>query len=63
MRTAIKKVINAINTGDAETAKAAYLAMVPMIDKAAGKGQIHKNKAARHKSRLNSKIQALTAAA
>lgn len=62
LRTAIKKVISAVNTGDAATAKTAFEAAVPVIDSAAGKGLIHRNKAARHKSRLNSKIKALAAA-
>lgn len=60
-RTAIKKVIAAIDAGDAETAKTAFIAAVPVIDGAVTKGLIHKNKAARHKSRLNSKVKALAA--
>ncbi len=60
-RTYIKKVVAAIATGDAEAAKAAYAAAVPVIDRIADKGIIHKNKAARHKSRLNAQIKALAA--
>lgn len=60
-RTYMKKVISAIEAGDAEAAKAAYAAAVPVIDRVADKGLIHKNKAARHKSRLNSRIKALAA--
>lgn len=63
VRTSIKKVIAAIDTGSAETANAAYLAAVPVIDRMADKGIIHKNKAARHKSRLNAKVKALATAA
>jgi small subunit ribosomal protein S20 len=59
MRTAIKKVIAAIEAGDRDTAVKAYAAAVPVIDSAAGKGLIHANKAARHKSRLNQHIRAL----
>jgi small subunit ribosomal protein S20 len=59
MRTSIKKVIAAINTGDREAASQAYAAAVPVIDSAAGKGLIHANKAARHKSRLNQHIRSL----
>ncbi len=59
MRTAIKKVIAAIRAGDRDTAVKAYAAAVPVIDSAAGKGLIHGNKAARHKSRLNQHIRAL----
>lgn len=59
VRTYIKKVVAAIKTGDAEAAKNAYTAAVPVIDRIADKGIIHKNKAARHKSRLNAQIKAL----
>ncbi len=59
MRTAIKKVIAAIEAGDKDKAKQAYDAAVPVIDKSAGKGLIHANKAARHKSRLNQHIRSL----
>lgn len=59
MRTAVKKVVNAIATGDKEAASAAYLAAVPALDRAANNGLIHKNKAARTKSRLNAHIKAL----
>lgn len=59
VRTYIKKVVAAIQKGDAEGAKAAYTAAVPVIDRIADKGIIHKNKAARHKSRLNEQIKAL----
>lgn len=60
-RTYIKKVVKAIQTGDAVAAKAAYDAAVPVIDRIADKGIFHKNKAARHKSRLNGQIKALSA--
>jgi small subunit ribosomal protein S20 len=63
VRTYIKKVVAAIQTGDAEKAKTAYAAAVPVIDRIADKGIIHKNKAARHKSRLNAQIKALQTAA
>lgn len=59
VRTSIKKVIKAIDAKDLETAKTAYTAAVPVIDRMADKGIIHKNKAARHKSRLNAQIKAL----
>ena len=59
MRTQIKRVITAIEAGDKEAAVAAYAVAVPEIDSGVTKGLIHKNKAARHKSRLNSKIRAL----
>lgn len=59
VRTYIKKVVNAINSKDVEKASAAYKEAVPIIDRMANKGIIHKNKAARHKSRLNDSIKAL----
>lgn len=59
LRTFIKKVIAAVNAGDKEKAQAAYNTAVPVIDSAVTKGLIHKNKAARSKSRLNAKVRAL----
>jgi small subunit ribosomal protein S20 len=59
VRTAIKRVVSAIEEGNAEKAAAAYTAAVPVIDRMADKGIIHKNKAARHKSRLNTQIKEL----
>lgn len=59
VRTSIKKVLSAIREKDAEKATSAYQAAVPVIDRMAGKGIINKNKAARHKSRLNAAILAL----
>ena len=59
LRTHIRKVVDAIAGGDKTAAAAAYQAAVPIIDRMANKGLIHKNKAARHKSRLNAKIRAL----
>ena len=59
MRTFLKKVVYAIDAGDKTKAEEAYKAAVPVIDKMANKGLIHANKAARHKSRLNTRIRAL----
>ena len=61
-RTAIKKVQNAVASGDAAAAQAAFGSAAPTIDKMVTKGILHKNKAARHKSRLSAKIRALTLA-
>ena len=61
VRTVIKKVVAAIDAGDAEQAKAAYQDAVPVIDRMADKGILHRNKAARHKSRLNAQVKALSA--
>ena len=63
LRTAIKKVAKAIEAGDAKTADATLRAETSTLDRIAGKGIIHKNKAARHKSRLAAKVKALATAA
>lgn len=60
LRTAIKKVVRAIDAGDKAAAETAYRAASPIIDRMSGKGLIHKNKAARHKSRLNISIRAMS---
>ncbi len=57
LRTFVKKVIAAVNAGDKEKAQAALKTAVPIIDSAVNKGIIHKNKASRGKSRLNSKVK------
>lgn len=59
LRTFIKKVIVAVEAGNLEEAKACYRAAVPIIDSSVNKGLIHKNKAARSKSRLNARVKAL----
>lgn len=59
VRTYIKKVYTAIAAGDKKVAEEAFLAAVPVIDRMASKGLIHKNKAARHKSRLSGHIKKL----
>jgi len=59
MRTSIKKVVNALASGQKDQAENAYKAAIPGIDAMARKGIIHRNKAARHKSRLNKRIRAL----
>lgn len=59
VRTYIKKVDAAIAGGDHGAATDAFNEAVPVIDRMADKGIIHKNKAARHKSRLNSAVKGL----
>ena len=59
MRTLVKKVIAAIEAGDKEVATKELAAATPILDRYATKGLIHKNKAARSKSRLNAAIKAL----
>ncbi len=61
MRTKIKKVVNACDAGDKDAAAAAYKEAVPVIDSMINKGIVTKNKAARHKSRLNTRVKALSA--
>jgi small subunit ribosomal protein S20 len=58
-RTAIKKVLKAIRTGDKAAAQTTFREAVPEIDKLAGKGLIPKNRAAHYKSRLNAKLRAM----
>jgi len=58
-RTSIKKVLLAIESGNKEAATEAYKVAVSAVDKMVTKGIIHKNKAARHKSRLFVKIKAM----
>ena len=60
MRTAIKKVLKAIQAGDKESAAASLRAAVPEIDRMVSKGIIRKNRAANYKSRLNAKLRALS---
>lgn len=59
MRTYVKAVVNAIASNDKASAEAAYKKAVPVLDRSAQHGLITKNKAARHKSRLNAQIKAM----
>ncbi len=59
MRTQMKAVLKAVESGDKEAAQAAYKNAVPVIDSMVNKGIVNKNKAARHKSRLNKRVKAL----
>jgi small subunit ribosomal protein S20 len=59
VRTAIKRTLAAIESGDKSAAEAAYKVAVPALDRSVAKGIMHRNKAARHKSRLNAHIKAL----
>jgi small subunit ribosomal protein S20 len=61
VRTKIKQVLASVNAGDASASQDAFQRAVPVIDKMVSKGIIAKNKAARHKSRLNAKVKALAA--
>jgi small subunit ribosomal protein S20 len=59
LRTSVKKVLKAIEAGDAAAANAAFATAQPILDRFAARGLIHKNKAARHKSRLTARIRAI----
>ena len=59
VRTYIKKVIAAVSSNDSEAAKSALVQAIPVIDKMVSKGILHKNQAARYKSRLSGKVKAL----
>lgn len=60
-RTAVKEVLKAVEAGDKAAAQATFVESVKVIDRIADKGVFHKNKAARHKSRLSAKIKAMAA--
>ena len=61
MRSSIKKVLKECDEGNKDAAAEAYKAAVPVIDSMVNKGIVHQPKAARHKSRLNARIKALSA--
>lgn len=61
VRGAIKKVVLSLDGGNEAEAQTLLGTAVPIIDSMARKGIIHKNKAARHKSRLNQRLKALAA--
>jgi len=61
LRTYVKKVLKAIQANDAPGAQEAYKAAEPILDRYAARGLIHRNKAARHKSRLTARIRAIAA--
>ncbi len=58
-RTFVQKARAAIDGGDVEASKAATMNAISALDKAAQKGVIHKNNAARRKSRLMKRLSAL----
>lgn len=59
IRSLIKKTVKAVEAKDKKAAEAAFAEMTPVLDRYADRGMIHKNKAARHKSRLTTAIRAL----
>ena len=61
LRTSIKKIHTAIAANDKKAANARYQEAQPIIDRMVSRGIIHKNKAARHKSRMNAQIKKMAA--
>ena len=61
LRTAVKKVIKAIDAKDQAAATEAFNTAQPILDRFAARGLIHRNKAARHKSRLSARAKASAA--
>lgn len=62
-RTVIKNVQKAVAGGDSAKATELFKSAQGVIDSVADKGLFHKNKAARHKSRLSAKVKAMSASA
>ena len=62
LKTKIKSLRSAIAKGDAGAVKGALAETISEIDKAAKKGVIHDNAAARYKSRLSRRVNAVAAA-
>ena len=61
LRTSLKKLRTALTGGDAETINTALPGTISTIDKAIQKGVIHRNAAARYKSRLTKRVNQATA--
>ena len=59
MRTAVKSLEASLEAGDKDAATKAYKDAARALDKAVTKGLIHKNNAARKKSRMNARVKAL----
>ena len=60
MRSAIRAVSSAVAAGNKQAAETSYREAVPLIDTLVNKQIIHRNKAARHKSRLAARVRAMT---
>lgn len=61
IRTFVKKVEMAIDSGDADAARAALRAAQPELQRGVSRGVLHKNTASRKISRLNARVKALAA--
>jgi small subunit ribosomal protein S20 len=62
MRSAIRKVVDAVDASKKDEAKGAFKEAQPVIDSMVSKGLVHRNKAARHKSRLAARLKAVAKA-
>ncbi|MAY73484.1 MAG: 30S ribosomal protein S20 [Phycisphaerae bacterium] len=62
MRVAIKEFQTALAAGDAGSAREKFQHAASIVDKTAQKGVIHRNQAARRKSRMNARLKALATA-
>jgi small subunit ribosomal protein S20 len=63
LRTQMKKVLTAVEMKDAAASKTALNEAYALLDRAVGKGVIHKNNGARHKARLAARVNAVAAPA
>ncbi len=63
LRSALRDIRAAIDTGDPKSVKDALRATISMVDKMASKGLIHRNTAGRYKSRLSARVTKRSAAA
>lgn len=59
MRTFVKRVTVAVESGDKEAAQSALHEATSMLDKTANKGLLHANNVARQKSRMNARVKAM----
>ena len=59
VRTAVRNVVKAVESGNKDAAKASFAAVVPEIDRMAGKGILTKSRAAHYKSQLNAKLRGM----
>ncbi len=60
MRSAIRRVNDAVAKGSKDEAQSSYRAAVPLIDTLVNKRIIHRNQADRHKSRLATRVKSLS---
>jgi small subunit ribosomal protein S20 len=60
MRTALRRLREAVAAGNADAAQQAYNQTVSVLDKSVSKGVVHKNTASRYKARLMARVKALS---